>query len=132
MSLARQQALLISFLLLTLIVVGCAKKEDIIVVSKEFQRERVDDTAVPLGLGMSSPGAGNQYYVVGKLRNVGLEEVTKVMVSFKCVQGKETKLLTAEIDRIAAGATVGFRTWVYKSVRDVKLLEQEPPEITYE
>jgi hypothetical protein len=70
--------------------------------------------------------------VVGKLRNVGSEEVTKVMVSFKCVQGKETKLLTAEIDRIAAGATVGFRTWVYKSVRDVKLLEQEPPEITYE
>ncbi|MBM2845197.1 MAG: hypothetical protein HW407_509 [Bacteroidetes bacterium] len=34
MSLARQQAPLIPFLLLTLILGGCAKKEDIIVVSK--------------------------------------------------------------------------------------------------
>lgn len=110
---------------------GCAKKEDVIVVTKTFQQGLADNTAVPLGLGMTSPGSGNLYFVVGTVKNIGPNEVTDVIISFRCKEGQETKLLTAEIDRIAPGATVDFHTRGYKSILALTLMEQEPPEITY-
>jgi hypothetical protein len=110
---------------------GCAKKEDVIVLTRTLQQGLADNTAVPLGLGMTSPGSGNLYFVVGTAKNVGANEVTDVMISFRCKEGQETRLLTAEIDRIAPGATVDFHTRGYKSIPALTLMEQEPPEITY-
>ncbi len=121
----------IAVLALSFALVGCAKKEDVIVVTKTFQQGLADNTAVPLGLGMTSTGSGNLYFVVGTVKNVGASEVTDVMISFKCKEGQEARLLTAEIDRIAPGATVDFHTRGYKSILALTLMEQEPPEITY-
>jgi hypothetical protein len=111
---------------LAFIFAGCGKNTDIVVLDRSMQREANVSSAITGDLGVSVPSNGELFWVEGKARNTGTEEVRKVSIYFRCTDGNNKRLFVAEIDRIAPGATVSFRTDKFPSPLQMSILEGDP------
>ena len=111
------------------VVAGCSGNSDVAVVSKEVRSAANVSAAIPDEFGGSAPSMGELYWVEGKVRNSGVEEVRKVTITFRCTDGNSRRLFVAVVARIPAGGTVPFATDRYPSPLKITLLEGEP-EIT--
>jgi hypothetical protein len=111
---------------LALILAGCGKTPDVVVISRVMQKEANVSAAIPGEFGGTAPSMGELYWVEGKVKNTGTEEVTKVSVTFRCTDGNNKRLFVAEVDRIPAGGTVAFRTDKFPSPLQMSILEGEP------
>jgi hypothetical protein len=111
---------------LLLILAGCSKNTDIVVLSKSMEREANVSSAITGDLGGAVPSNGELFWVEGKAKNTGTEEVRKVSIYFRCTDGNNKRLFVAEIDRIAPGATVSFRTDKFPSHLQMTILEGDP------
>lgn len=110
---------------------GCSKTGDIVVVTKELKSQTMTNMAVPDEFGTFASASTNQFWVEGTIRNNGTEEARNVLVSFKCRQGAENRVLSAELESIPAGQTVSFRTRPLDSKIHITLKEDEEPEIRF-
>jgi len=115
-----------------LVLVSCAEeKQDIVVVSTKLKKERAVNTAVPDEFSSFAPASsGTNVWVEGTVRNVGAASISDVEITFKCAEGAETRVLVASLKLIPAGKTISYRTKVFLSKYNVKLLEEEP-EVSY-
>jgi hypothetical protein len=110
---------------------GCnTRKDDVVIVSSTLKQQSYTDTGAPSEFGGSAGLSGTTYYVEGQVRNKGTRDITHLDISFPCKAGVEKKVLTAEIPRLPAGATVDFRTKPYQSRVPVTLREDAEPEIS--
>lgn len=117
---------IIACVTLLLILAGCGKNTDIVVLSKSMQREANVSSAITGDLGGAVPSNGELFWVEGKAKNTGAEEVKKVSIYFRCTDGNNKRLFVAEIDRIAPGATVSFRTDKFPSHLPMSILDGDP------
>ena len=106
---------------------GCRKStEDIVVVSQALKKDILVSTAVPSEFGTFAAASIPSFWVEGKVRNSGTTDARHVLLSFACVYGSETKVLTAVVDLIPAGKTVDFKTRPLESRFELRLKEEEP------
>lgn len=112
---------------------GCVeKKQDVVILTKSFKKERSVNTAVPDEFSSFAPASqGINVWVEGKVKNEGTTDLNNVELSFKCKQGVETRVLTAVVKWLPAGKTVDYKTRLFASKIDVSLMNEEP-EIHYE
>ncbi|HTS00640.1 MAG TPA: FxLYD domain-containing protein [Bacteroidota bacterium] len=99
---------------------------DLAVVSKSLHRDVNASTAGGIG---DVPSNGAIFWVEGKVKNNGTEDIANVSIAFRVTDGRSRQVLTAEIPVVKAGATVDFRTPVQGSQVELRLAEDEP-EIT--
>ena len=106
---------------------GCRRSaEDIVVVSRTLKKDVLVSTAVPSEFGTFAAASIPSFWVEGKVRNSGTTDARNVLLSFTCLYGKETKVLTAAVDLIPAGETVEFKTRPLESRFELRLKEEEP------
>jgi hypothetical protein len=117
---------ILAYVTLAFVLAGCSKNTDIVVLSKSMQREANVSSAVTGDLGGPAPSMGELFWVEGTAKNTGTEEVRKVSIYFRCTDGNNKRLFVAEIDRIAPGATVSFRTDKFPSHLQMTILEGDP------
>jgi len=111
---------------LALVLAGCGKTSDVVVVGRVMQKEANVSAAIVDEFGGTAPSMGELYWVEGKVKNTGIEEVTKVSVTFRCTDGNNRRLFVAEIERIPPGATVAFRTDKFPSPLQMSIMDGEP------
>jgi len=99
---------------------------DLAVVSKSLHRDVNASTAGGIG---DVPSNGAIFWVEGKVKNNGTEDIANVSIAFRVTDGRSRQVLTAEIPVVKAGGTVDFRTPVQGSQVELRLAEDEP-EIT--
>jgi len=109
-----------------------SQKDDLVVVSKTLMKRTESSTAVPLEFGGFAAASSTIYWVEGKVKNAGMVDAKKVVLSFQCTTGAETRVLMAELANIPAGKTMDFKTEMYQSKVDLRLPADEQPEITCE
>lgn len=119
------------FCVLCALLVGCSKTGDIVVVTKELKSQTMTNMAVPDEFGTFASASTNQFWIEGTVRNNGTEDAHNVLVSFKCRQGAENRVLSAELETIPAGKTINFRTRPLDSKIHITLKEEEEPEIRF-
>jgi hypothetical protein len=113
--------------LLALLFISCSTPaSDLSVVSKALHRDVNASTAGGIG---DVPSSGSIFWVEGKVKNSGTEEINNVMIAFRVTDGRTTLVLSAEVPSVPAGKTVDFRTPVQGSQVELRLVEEEP-EIT--
>jgi hypothetical protein len=100
------------------------------VVSKTLKRDVNASTAGGFGIG-EVPSSGLIFWVEGKVKNSGTEEIKNVTVGFRVTDGNSKLVLSAVIPSIPAGATVDFRTRPQGSLTELRFAEGEP-DITVE
>ena len=114
-------------LLLTLPLAGCSRStKDILVLTKSLKKEVLVSTAVPSEFGTFAAASMPSFWVEGQVQNVGSTDVRNVLLSFACSYGKETKVLTAEVDLIPAGKTVPYKTRPFESRFELQLSDEAP------
>ena len=121
------QALMTPLFILTL-QVGCNDQtKDIAIVSRSLKMERSTNTGVPDEFSSYAPAAaGYTVWVEGKVKNSGAADANNLILSFKCVEGANTRILTAELKQLPAGKTVDFKTRLFQSKLSMTLGPEEP------
>ncbi len=77
----KNHVLLISVLIVVL--EGCAleKKGDLVVVSKTLKKEKAASTAAPMEFGLPAASVGYSFWIEGRVKNTGEEDVKNVEVT---------------------------------------------------
>ena len=96
---------------------------DLAVVSKTLHRDVNTSTAGGIG---DVPSNGAIFWVEGKVKNSGSEDIANVTISFRVTDGRSRQVLMAEIPLVKAGATVDFKTPPQGSQVELHLTEDEP------
>jgi len=118
---------LLAVVLLAAIVAGCnGGAADLSVVTKVLKRDVNAPTAGSSDPGMSIPSSGSIFWVEGKMKNSGTEEVKKVTVAFRATDGNAKVVLSAEILSVPPGKTVDFRTPIHGSRTELRLIDEDP------
>ena len=110
------------------LLIGCDDKtKDIAIVSRSLRMERATNTGVPDEFSSYAPAAaGYTVWVEGKVKNSGTVDAINVILSFKCVEGVNARLLSAEVKQVPAGKTVDFKTRLFQSKLSMTLSPEEP------
>jgi len=67
----------------------------------------------PSSLMVQAIGPHVQFYIKGKVKNIGNKDAVNVLIMFMCEQSKDTTkdcIFTTNIDYLPAGETIDFRT----------------------
>lgn len=96
---------------------------DLSVVSKSLGRDVNASTAGGIG---EVPSSGSIFWVEGKVKNSGTEEIRNVTIAFRVTDGRSNLVLSAEVPVVPAGQTVDFRTPVQGSRTELRLVEEDP------
>jgi hypothetical protein len=113
------------------VLAGCAgPPEDLAVVEKALKAQANTSTSGLSEFGASGGGqaASTLYWVEGRVQNSGPRDYVQVVIRFRAKESGGTKVLTAELKKVPAGATVAFKTTTLQTYSAISLLP-EPPEI---
>ncbi|HTO93386.1 MAG TPA: FxLYD domain-containing protein [Bacteroidota bacterium] len=113
-----------STVLAALLLASCSGPAgDLAIVSKTLHRDV--NTSMAGGLG-DVPSNGAIFWVEGKVKNNGADDIANVSIGFRVTDGRSRQVLMAEIPLVKAGATVEFKTPPQGSQVELRLTEDEP------
>ena len=99
---------------------------DLSIVSKSLKSDANVSMAGAPDAGVSVPSSGSIYWVEGKVKNTGTEEVRSVLIAFRITDGNTRFVLTAHVPGVPPGGTADFRTNTEVSHAAMRIIDEEP------
>ena len=99
---------------------------DLSIVSKSLKSDANVSMAGAPDAGVSVPSSGSIYWVEGKVKNTGTEEVRSVLIAFRITDGNTRFVLTAHVPVVPPGGTADFRTSTEMSHAALRIIDEEP------
>jgi hypothetical protein len=99
---------------------------DLSIVSKSLKSDANVSMAGAPDAGVSVPSSGSIYWVEGKVKNTGTEEVRSVLIAFRITDGNTRFVLTAHVPVVPPGGTADFRTNTEMSHAALRIIDEEP------
>ena len=96
------------------------------IVSKSLKSDVNVSMAGAPDAGVSVPSSGSIYWVEGKVKNAGTEEVRSVLIAFRLTDGNTRFVLTAHVSVVPPGGTADFRTNTELSHAALRIIDEEP------
>ena len=99
---------------------------DLSIVSKSLKSDANVSMAGAPDAGVSVPSSGSIYWVEGKVKNTGTEEVRSVLIAFRITDGNTRFVLTAHVPVVPPGGPADFRTNTEMSHAALRIIDEEP------